>query len=479
MWLMVILTSHAETTTDNLLNNNSFTTDTSGWELSDNNENKVKRDPNTYSDSSSKSVRFRYQGGSISQDVDISNVPDNHIIKEIQMGYQSIGCGNTGSQWCNAGADDTVTSTITLSSTDTAEVISNVTAVPYENGWSDYSFTEEVLGSFNTNDLSVNLNIAGDDTGNSSNWYGPIVDNINLTFTIEEYIEPVTVIETVAVIETEEPIVMVGGLDLDISITNDIILDTPVIEPVSLQQTIIPIPDMIDIPQAVDIGPEQITDLPEINNIDVIQEIPELDIDVEPELEVAIVEIPEELKEINMEEDIKEMNNDNTETEVSEKSEPQSEEEGKADEGTDGESELSEQTTDSERADSSDDSKVVKKSKSKDKKTSKKDGTKKTASEKKKSSGNSKSVSKEKNTKSASTIRFIEQIVLPSAYLQVMQNSITITENISLVQEMIYEQDLSAYTSNDAWDSLNSAAESRWNSVLGVQSSHSFRGYRK
>ena len=116
---MVVLTSHAETTTDNLLNNDSFTTDTSGWELSDNNQDKVKRDPNTYSNSASKSVRFRYQGGSISQDVDISNVPDNHIVKEIQMGYQSIGCGNTGSQWCTAGADDTVTSTITLSSTDT------------------------------------------------------------------------------------------------------------------------------------------------------------------------------------------------------------------------------------------------------------------------------------------------------------------------------------------------------------------------
>jgi len=85
-----------ETTTDNLLDNNSFTTDTSGWELSDSNQEKVKRDPNTYSDSASKSIRFRYQGGNISQAVDISNVLENHIVKEINMNFESIGCGNTG-----------------------------------------------------------------------------------------------------------------------------------------------------------------------------------------------------------------------------------------------------------------------------------------------------------------------------------------------------------------------------------------------
>ena len=107
------------------------------------------------------------------------------------MDFQSIGCGNTGNQWCNAGADDTVVNTITLTSTEETEVISNTTAVPYENGWEDYSFTEEVLGTFNTNDFDVNLNIMGNDTGNSSSWYGPIIDNLNLTFTIEEYIEPI------------------------------------------------------------------------------------------------------------------------------------------------------------------------------------------------------------------------------------------------------------------------------------------------
>ena len=49
----------------------------------------------------------------------MDKLPDNHIVKQIHMNFQSIGCGNTGNQWCTAGADDTVTNTVTLTSTDT------------------------------------------------------------------------------------------------------------------------------------------------------------------------------------------------------------------------------------------------------------------------------------------------------------------------------------------------------------------------
>ena len=158
--LLVDQAIQAAETTDNLLDNNSFTTGTSGWELSDSNQEKVKRDPNTYNDSASKSIRFRYQGGNISQDVDISNVLENYIVKEINMNFQSIGCGNTGSEWCYGGADDTVVNAITFSSTDTTEIITNTIEAPYEDGWSTYSFTEEVTGTFNTNDLNINLTFA-------------------------------------------------------------------------------------------------------------------------------------------------------------------------------------------------------------------------------------------------------------------------------------------------------------------------------
>ena len=69
-----------------------------------------------------------------------------------------------------------------MTSTDTEGLLVIQRLVPYEDGWTRLFFYGKVLGTFNTDDLSVNLNIAGDDTGNSSSWYGPIVDNINLPF---------------------------------------------------------------------------------------------------------------------------------------------------------------------------------------------------------------------------------------------------------------------------------------------------------
>ncbi len=448
---MVVLTSHADqTTTDNLLNNNSFTTDTSGWELSDNNQDKVKRDPNTYSNSASKSVRFRYQGGSISQDVDISNVPENHIIKEIQMGYQSIGCGNTGSQWCTAGADDTVTSTITLSSTDTTEIISNVTAVPYEDGWNDYSFTKEVVATFNTNDLDVNLNIAGDDTGNSSNWYGPIVDNISFTFTIEEYIAPVIiepiVVEPIVVVEPEiiEPIVVIEetvieGLSLETEVINDIILD-----PVAMDIPEIPQISMdIELPE-ISMNIELPVDMPEIEVVEEIQEIPvndaieeivEVDVDVESEID----EQPEELKEPNVEQDLADA-------------------EEKIDEPDNNQKE----NTSKKKKDSN---------------------TKKTTTEKSEEKPQSKTVAKvnkpvaDSKEPSISADPLGEISIASMVYLQMIPETITIQETVSLTQEMIYEQDIGAFTSSATYDSLISSSNSRWLRMVDVRPKHTFSSY--
>lgn len=461
-----MLTSHAEqTTTDNLLNNNSFTTDTSGWELSDNNQDKVKRDPNTYSDSASKSVRFRYQGGNINQDVDISTVPKNYIVKEVNIGYQSIGCGNTGSQWCTAGADDTVTSTITLSSTDTTEIINNVTAVPYEDGWSDYSFTEEIANTFNTNDLDVNLNIAGDDTGNSSNWYGPIVDNISFTFTIEEYIapvveqiiipEPIIIAEPVVV---EEPTLIEG---LNTEIVTDVIL-----EPTTIN---VELPDLPKINMEINMPEISVVDVPElpempveVPEIEVVEEIQEIEVN-EPIEELAEVEIeePEELQDSNMEEDIKEINNDNAETEINEKGESQNEEKGKINEKTNGNSKLSK-------------SKSTKGGKKNAKKENKK--TVKVTKTNVTSKNNAKE-SVDKNTRNVSQIQNLVTIVLPQAYLQKMTNTITIQENISLTQEMIYEQDITAFSSNVAWDRLYTSANDSWNNLDSIRPVHSYQGY--
>ena len=429
---MVVLTSHAETTTDNLLNNDSFTTDTSGWELSDNNQNKVKRDPNTYSNSASKSVRFRYQGGYISQDIDMDKLPDNHIVKQIHMNFQSIGCGNTGNQWCTAGADDTVTNTVTLTSTDTAEVISNTTVVPYEDGWSDYSFTEEVLGTFNTDDLSVNLNIAGDDTGNSSSWYGPIIDNINLTFTIEEYIEPVVVEPIVVqpIVETVvEPIIettVIEGLDLDTEIVTDVIIDTPVqIDMANVQLPELP-PVEMNIPETIDMPQE----------IEVVEEIQEINVEPIEDLVEEVVEQPEELSETTMEEDLAEAKEEIDEVEREESDSKEKE------------------NSDTEEA------------------TTKKDQEK--SKPKAVAKVNKPVVKANKPSDNADTLG---EVILPLTYLQVMQDTIKITETVSLTQEMIYEQDIGSLASSATYDSLISGSRSRFNGMVDVRPKYSFGSY--
>ena len=429
----------AEETTDNLLDNSSFTTDTSSWELSDTNQNKVKRDPNTYSDSASKSVRFRYQGGSISQDVDISNVPGNHVVKEVHMGYQSIGCGNTGNQWCNAGADDTVVSTITLSSTDSLEAISNTHAIPYEDGWSDYSFSQEVLGTFNTDDLNVNLNIIGNDTGNSSQWYGPIIDNISLTFTIEEYIEPI--VEKII-----EPEITIGGLDLSTEVTLDLIqevqielpeisMDIPEVEPID---TI----EMPDVPIAMDITPEPIPDI----QVEMPVDIPE----IEPIQEIAEIEPtqqPEVAEEKNERREIKQKTESKTET-------------AKAGESN-AESDIREPESDSkEKGETKESTADNSKSKSKTKDNVQADRPTNTA----KKDNRRPKATLEVNTAKPKTI---EQPPLPIAYLQILQDSITIVETITLEQEQIYggEQEYNLNTSSITIAGLDNNSSSRWDNL--------------
>jgi len=486
------LASHADTTTDNLLNNPNFTTDTSGWELSDNNQNKVKRDPMTYSGSASKSVRFRYQGGNISQDVDISGVSENHLIKEINMNFDSIGCGNTGGQWCTAGADDTVVSTITLENATEIEVISESVAVPYENRWENYSFTKDVTGDFNTDDTSLNLTITGNDTGNSSNWWGPIIDNLSLSLTIEEYVAPVVVEPVVVepIVEAViEPIVvieetLIEGLSLDTEIVNDVILQPVAIEVPTL-------PDLPDLPEVSEITPEvpeisvnievpEISvdiDIPEISievpEIEVVEEIQEIEVVNEPvveEIAEVELEVPEELKEQNMEEDMKENQNESEQT-------------AEAEVETDVDSELSESDT-SENTDSEptatakndkSDSKDNKKEK-KSKKKVKKQVVKKSTDNKSVAKVDKKSVKKtNKPSSNASSLGQID--ITTMVYLQVIPQTITIQETVSLTQEMIYEQDIGALASSATYDNLIGGASRRWVRMVDVRPKHTFGGY--
>jgi len=483
---------NAQETTDNLLNNNSFTTDTSGWELSDNDQNKVKRDPNTYSNSASKSMRFRYQGGSISQDVDISSMPENHILKEVHMDYQGIGCGNTGNQWCTAGADDTIVSTITLSATDSVEVISNTSAIPYEDGWADYSFSEEILGTFNTNDLDVNLNIVGNDTGNSSSWYGPIIDNINLSFTIEEYIEPVVevIIEPTVqeIIETVEEETMIGGLDLSTEVTLDLIQDVPTLPSIGGTISEIPdipeietievdMPELIDVPLEIDmpspipeIQVEMPIDIPEIADIQPIQEIAEIE-PQQPEMAGAENEgrkiEPETEGQIEVAKAETTTGSELSEPEPdtsadTEEGSKESSSESKADTNKGGEpSDTTEVATGEDEGSSGKDSGNKKsKPKSKAKADTKTGGDTKSVKKK---------VDKPKATLPVNTSRpkTIAQLPLPIAYLQNITESITLVETISLEQEMIYggQQVDNLNTSSITIIALDNNTSSRWSNL--------------
>ena len=460
--------------------------------MSDNNQDKVKRDPATYSGSASKSVRFRYQGGNISQDVDISGVSENHLIKEINMNFDSIGCGNTGGQWCTAGADDTVVSTITLSTESTVEVLSETVAVPYEDGWESYSFTKDVTGDFNTDDTSLNLTITGNDTGNSGNWWGPIIDNLSLSMTIEEYVAPVVVEPVVVepVIEAIiEPIVvieetLIEGLSLDMSVTTDIILDQPTIEISPIQvvvpEVVIDMPVEVEMPAVeISVAPIASVDLPNvenltsINEVEEIQEIVEIEIpevvDIEVDAEIEL-EQPEELKEINMEEDLAEINDEENNNEPEETA-------------TEGESDATSELSSSDETEiKSDESKVVKKTKSQNDKSKKKNNSKKPTVKNEKPKPKVKTVAKTNKSEIKSSVISVDslgQILLPAVYLQVMQDTIKITETLSIQQEMIYEQNSYDLVGITFESSFGGDSTDRFNSLLGRQFSYESGTYRR
>ena len=139
---MLTSLSADETTTDNLLNNNTFDENTNGWTLSDSN---VKRDANSYSDAgNSPTVRFEGQTSTISQLVDLTGIEQGKEIKSYTIKYNGYGCGNTATGWCTAGGDDTITTNITFTDGTTTEISSHAITVPYEDGWTYHTFTKTI-----------------------------------------------------------------------------------------------------------------------------------------------------------------------------------------------------------------------------------------------------------------------------------------------------------------------------------------------
>jgi len=464
MSFMVVLSSHADSTSDNLLNNNTFDENTDGWTLSDPN---VKRDSNSYPDAgSSPTIRFKGQTSTITQSVDTSSLETNKEITGVTIKYHGYGCGNSPGGWCNDEADDTIVTNVTFKSATNTEISSNTIAVPYEDGWTYHTFTKSINDTFLTGETGITFSLQGIDTGDSSNWLGPITDNYELLITYQDYIVPViepVVIEPVVI----EPVViveptMIEGLSLDTEIVNDVILE-PVTMEVPEITIDIPIDMSIDIPVEMPVNIE-LPPLPtEIEVTEEIQEITEINVDqpVEIESEVAELEQPEELNDSTMEEDLKESAVNEQETET----ENETNEESKLSKSTGGDNEPKKQASNKDGK------------KSKDKKESKKENVQRqdVPSNKKIKTVDKRPVGKTKGN--VPTTDSMETIDLPINYFTQLQELVIITETVSLTQEMVYEQDISTFTSSSTYDNLIGSSSSRWVRMVDVRPKHTFSGY--
>jgi len=174
------------------------------------------------------------------------------------------------------------------------------------------------------------------------------------------------------------------------------------------------------------------------------------------------IETPEELKEPDMQEDMEIAKNEEPEERSEQEAEPESK--------TNDDSELSESNG------GESESEVKKEEKSdKEKKVVEK---KQTTPDKNKSTKTTKSevvAEVQKPTTNADNLGQISVINLLT--LTSIPETITIQETVLLTQEMIYEQDIDAFTSSATYDSLISSSSSRWVRMVDVRPKHTFGGY--
>ena len=434
--------SQAETTSDNLLDNGDFSTgDLSGWTVED--SGKIQYDGNCYNESGlCQSVRWSTDlGKTLSQTIE--DLSKGYDIDTIHLDFTALGCNNeaTGA-WCSEGTDyDKVQAVIQLSDGTNTENLYLEQTLDYNDGTKDYGLSTQTLDAWTTDDTSINFSITGIDTGNLKGQFGPIVDNLSLYLTMTEtpvpvVIEPIVEIKPEVIEPVEEVVVIeettvIEGLDLKTEIVTDVIIDTPVEKDMSMDN----LPKLPELP-TIEVEVPTVIEVPqEIEVVEEIQEIQEIKVEVEEVAEVTeeVVEQPEELKEHDMEEDL-------AEAEEVEETES-SEEEEKA---------KSEQET--EVAESKDEPKSKAEQKSEQPKSEVSEAPK-------------------ENTG-------FEQVDISTMIgLQVIPQTITIQETVSLTQEMIYEQDIGALASSDAYNSLIGGASSRWVRMVDVRPKHTFSGY--
>jgi len=506
MWINL----SAEETTDNLLTNNTFNENTNGWTLSDSN---VRRDSNSYSDAgNSPTVRFKGQTSTISQLVNLTGIEQGKEIKSYTIKYNGYGCGNTPNGWCTAGGDDTIVTNITFTDGTTTEISSHTIAVPYEDGWTHHTFTKSINDTFLTDNVAINFELSGVDTGNSNSWLGPITDNYELMVTYQDYVAPVVepvvvepiviiepivvepvvvepivvepivvkpVIEEIAIIEeivVEEP--MIGGLELSTEITLDLIQDVPTLP--SIDSIVAEIPEIQPV-AVIDISmPEISIEMPTPTEIPVdmsgtievepIQEIQEIVVE-EPPQQPEMVETTDERRKIEPETkskiEIAETKTDEGSNVRDTSTKPKPKEKG--------ERETKESTADANQSDEPKETTTVATTKTKESSDARTNSTKSKSKTKDNVQANrptntaKKNTSRPKTTLDVSTTKpqTIEQLPLPIAYLQIIQDSITIVETISLRQEQIYggEQEYNLNTSSITIAGLDNNTSRRWHNL--------------
>ena len=526
---MLTSLSADETTTDNLLTNNTFDENTDGWTLSDTD---VKRDANSYSDAgNSPTIRFNGQTSTISQLVNLTGVEQGKEIKSYTLKYNGYGCGNTATGWCTAGGDDTIVTNITFTDGTTTEISSHTVAVPYEDAWTHHTFTKSINDTFLTGEVAINFELSGVDTGNSTHWLGPITDNYEFLLTYDDYIapvvEPVVVIEPVVEVVVVETIVeeiiqpvaiieeiaiieetMIGGLELSTEVTLDLIqeirveipqmemIDIPDIQPIDTIEIEMPemnmdMPktvenidmSMVDMPAAIqEIRMEMPVDIPDMIEVEPIQEIQEIQVQDTPQQQPEMVETIDERQEASTENTEQASQEVDSSTEGETASGSSASAEGSSESGSDlretegeeGEGKTEESTADADQGDEPKETTAVAETKETTTTTSKtktkpKPKTKADVKDVKPVVATKKNTSRPKATLEVTTTKpqTIEQLPLPIAYLQIITDSISIVETISLRQEQIYggEQEYNLNTSSITIVGLDNNSSSRWSNL--------------
>ena len=473
----------AETTTGNLLTNSDFEDNIVGWTLSDKG---VKID-GPYSDAgNSKIIRFKGQDSTISQLVNLTAVEEGKEILSYTISYHGYGCGNDANGHCTQENHDKIITNISFTDGSNTEVSSHSTSVIYEDGFTHHTFTKSINDTFLTGMVAINFELTGQDSHTGNNWLAPITDNYEFAITYQDYVQQ----------QAQEQIVqetMVGGLDLDTSVTLDLISDIqimPEMEMVEMPMDMQPMeinmdmpememnvempensvtdnmqvqemPDIIDIPQTREIRIEMPSDLPEIVEVKPIEEIKEINVEgpSEPEPEIEVVEAePEPEPEAEPEPE--------TKTEPKTKTKIAANESGDLSDGEGNESDNKTGKSDDKKEKSS-----------KEKSNSKKISAKKETVEEKTTVKSTKQPVGKTAKSDVRTEPLGEVSITNMVLLQIIPETIIIEETVSLTQEAIYEQDINAFTSSATYDSLISSSSSRWLRMVDVRPKHTFSGY--